>query len=911
MKTKRTNPIKNHIVFLVALLLAPLAALQATEFVVSTAGNDAHPGTSDQPFRTIGKASRVMRPGDSCLIHGGTYRETLVPPNGTAQEPVVYRAQRGEPVTINGCEVVSGWTLHTGRIHTAPWHGKLGAGNQVFVNRRMAFQARWPNNPSGSLTQPPLATAEKGSGKTTIICRQLPPVDLAGANVWIVSGTRWAAWPSRIKQSSPGSISFANRGYDAIACRPEANFYVFGSLALLDAENEWAADGGQLFLWVPAGAEPATLEVEAKVRYFGIDLSGRKHVQLHGINLFGCSIKTDSATADILVDGMTASYAGHWEPVGEELDPPREQLEAMNLDGHDITVRNSTIFGAAGTLVALRGSDSRVVNCLIHDAGYAGLNSECLGIYGKGHLVSHNTIHSSGRSVIGFGGSRCRVAFNDVSRAGSLTWDVGLFTTGNTDGDQSEICFNWFHDNLSDGLARGIFLSTGAHNFLIHHNVVWNCWEGGFHAEPPMEYIQLLNNTFYTTPGSFDSGGVDVSSFTYVDDQVGGVLANNVFTDDIRTLGHDVTLANNLHKDTDPQFVAPGKFDFRLKPGSPGVGKGRSIPGVTKGRQPDIGAYEGGPWKPGHDFANPPDPELAFSGSHFWNRIQNFSFERRLENWVASGEVTPQNVTADPTLNKDGLVHSGRWGVRLGGGGSGVQQVTAPLTPHTTFVLTGWAKLTTANSRAVLGVTGSFGTKSVSFHGDGQAIGTWLRRSVAFTTGPEEKPVTVFVRKTTAEPGADVLVDDVGMIESLTVDPLLTIARADCDQHRGTGLNQFELGGHWHGSRSWTKDDLAQVRFNGKQIVLYAQIRHDGGIVAVSVDDGPETLVDCHYPQLSHHATVQPTVPVFRSQMLACGPHLLKIRVTGTCNPASDGVVVNLRYVDVLGGPCMEPQNGQ
>ncbi len=899
---------RRAVIPLAVLLLSSSAVSQATEFFVSTAGNDGHTGTSEQPFRTISKASSVMRPGDHCVIRGGTYRETLVPPSGNAQEPVVYRALRGESVTISGCEVVGGWKRHTSRIYKAPWQGKLGAGNQVFVNRRMAFQARWPDNPGGSLTQPPLATAEDGSDNTTILCPQLPSVDLAGASVWIISGTRWTAWTSRIKTSAPGSISFAHRGYDAVACRPGAKFYLFGSPALLDAEDEWVGDGGHLFLCLPSGTEPAALEVEAKARYFGVDLSGKKHVQLHGIHLFSCSIRTDGATADVLIDGMTASYVGHWEPFGDELDPPREQLEAMSLNGQAITVRNSTIFGAAGTLVALRGSDSRVVNCLIHDAGYAGLNSECLGIYGQGHLISHNTIHSSGRSVIGFGGSRCRVAFNDVSRAGLLTWDVGLFTTGNTDCGQSEICLNWFHDNLSDGLARGIFLSTGSHNVLIHHNVVWHCWEGGFHGEPPMEYVQLLNNTFYSTPGSFDSGGVDISSFTYVDDQVGTIVANNVFTDDIRTLGHDVTLANNLHKDTDPQFVAPDEREFRLKPGSPGVGGGGSIPRVTRSRQPDIGAYEGGPWKPGHDFANPPDPKLAFSDSPFWNRLQNFSFERRLENWVATGDVTPQYITGDPTMNKNGLVHSGRWGARLGGGTSGVHQVTAPLTPHATFILTGWAKLTTADSRAELGVIGSFGAKTVSFHGDGQAIGTWLRRSVAFTTGPEGKPVTISVQKTTAEAGADVLVDDVGMIESLTVDPLLTTARADCDQHRGTGLNQFELVGYWHGSQSWTKGDLAQVRFDGQQIVLYAQTRHDGGIVAVSIDDGPETLVDCYYPQLPHHAIVQPTVPVFRSQMLTCGSHLLKMRVTGKSNPASGGVVVNLKYVNVLGGPCMEAE---
>jgi hypothetical protein len=276
-----------------------------------------------------------------------------------------------------------------------------------------------------------------------------------------------------------------------------------------------------------------------------------------------------------------------------------------------------------------------------------------------------------------------------------------------------------------------------------------------------------------------------------------------------------------------------------------------------------------------------------------------------LDNWSVTGSVTRQKIKGDPTSNKNDLVHSDRWSVRLAAGTCSVRQVTAPLASNTTYILTGWAKLTTTNSRAVLGVSGNFEKKSVPFHGEGQAIGTWLRRSVAITTGPEEKPVTVFVQETSTTSGDDVLIDDIGMVQSLTSDPLLTTARADCDQHRGTGLNQFELVGHWYDSRSWTQDDHAQVRFNGRQVVLYAQLREDGGIAAISLDDGPETLVDCHYPQLPHHATVQPTVPVFRSQMLAPGPHILRIRVTGTKHADSRGATIHLVYADILGGPSL------
>lgn len=873
-------------------------SLSAAEFFVSPDGNDANPGSAARPFKTIGQASRILHPGDSCVIGGGTYRETVVPPSGSASAPVIYRARPGEQVIISGCELVNSWSSHSGTVYKAPWKGTLGAGNQVFVNGTMVCQARWPDNPSGSLTAPPLATADQDSNKTTIRCAQLPSVDLSGAQVWIMSGTRWEAWTSTIERSAAGSITFADRSYDAIACRPGASFYVFGSLALL-SENEWATDGGFLYLQPPGGVNPGSLTVEAKARYYGLDLSHRQHVQLHGIQLFGCSIKTDSATDDILIDGMSARYVGHWETPGNAR-PPKEQLVAMAMEGRDITLQNSTLYGAAGTLVTLNGSGNRIINCLISEAGYAGLNSECVGIYGSRQLVSHNTIHSSGRSVLGFGATRSKVAFNDVSRAGLLTWDVGLFTTGNTDAGHSEVCFNWFHDNLSEGLARGIFLSTGTHNLLIHHNVVWHCWEGGFHGEPPMEYVQLINNTFYSTPDSYDAGGVDISSFTYVDDQVGGYVLNNVFTDDIRTLGHDVTIAGNLLKGSDPQFVAPEKFDFRLKPSSPARALGQPIKGISA--KVGAGAYGEGDWKPGHDFKNPPRVKLTFSESPFRNRVLNSSFESGLDSWETTGpagKVSRQPLDADPTTNTDGPVHSGRSAMRLAGSGSGLRQATIALSPDSTYILTCWAKLTAANAAATLGVTGAFGTKTFRFESTA-GPSTWLRGSVAFSTGPREESVTVFFQNSGEAGAADVLVDDIGLVQSLTPEPLLTTARADIELNRGNGFDQFDLSGHWQRSESWTLGDRARVRFHGRQAILYARVFERGGIAAVSIDDGPETLVDCYYPQLPHHATVQPIIPVFRSPLLPRGPHALTLRVTGDKNPASQGKAIRPAYLSVL-----------
>jgi len=873
--------------------------LDAAEFHVSPHGDDAAVGSLDRPFKTIGRTSRAMTAGDVCMLHAGTYRETLTPVSGTPTSPVTYQAWPGDQVVISGCELVTGWTPHKLPTYKARWKGPLGAGNQVFIDGTMAFRSRWPDNPDRSLTSPPLATAGPGSDRTTIRCADLPSGDLRGAQVWIMSGTRWEAWTSMIESSGPGYVKFADIGAAALACRPGAAFYVFGSQALL-SDNEWDFDRDDLYLRLPPGVAPDKLTIESKVRPYGVDLSHRRHVRLKGLRLFGCSVKTDRMTEDVLLEGLDARYVSHWETPGG-IVPPKDQRVAMALEGRNLTLQNSTLYGSAGSLVTLEGSSNRLVNCLISEAGYAGLNSECVGIFGTEQLVSHNTIHSGGRSVVGFGATRSKVAFNDISRAGLLTWDVGLLTTGNTDAEGSEISHNWLHDNLSGGLARGIFLSTGTHNLLIHHNVVWNCWEGGFHGEPPMEYVQLINNTFYSTPRSYDAGGIDISSFTFVDDQVGCFVLKNILTDDIRTLGHDVTTLDNLLPGTDPEFVDPARADFRLRRSSPALNLGKPIPGISP--EAGAGAYAGSAWRPGHDFRSSPKPALTFTEQPFRNRLANSSFESSpMAPWTTIGDraaVSRQTLRSDPTLNTAGDVHSGRHALRLSRAGSGVHQITEPLAPNRTYVLTGWAKLTTADAAASLGITGSDSTRTVRFKPEG-GPSNWLRGSVAFATGSHPERVTVTWKHEGNGGAGDVLVDDTGLVLSLVEKPMLTTARADIELDRGDRLNQFELSGHWRNAEAWTKDDHAQVRFHGKQVVLYARISERGGIMGVSLDGGPETLVDCYYPQLPHHATVQPVAPVYRSPMLESGPHTLTIRVTGDKQPASKGTVIRPFYVDVL-----------
>ena len=57
------------------------------------------------PFRTIGHCAATVLPEGSCLIRGGTYRETVRPGSGEEHAPITFDAEQNEPVVISGANV--------------------------------------------------------------------------------------------------------------------------------------------------------------------------------------------------------------------------------------------------------------------------------------------------------------------------------------------------------------------------------------------------------------------------------------------------------------------------------------------------------------------------------------------------------------------------------------------------------------------------------------------------------------------------------------------------------------------------------------------------------------------------------------------------------------------------------------
>jgi hypothetical protein len=84
-------------------LLAAAVPLWSADLYVATDGDDGHPGTLAEPWRTIQHAVTVAAPGDTVQVRGGIYEERVtVQVSGTVGNPVTFRSFVGETAILDG-----------------------------------------------------------------------------------------------------------------------------------------------------------------------------------------------------------------------------------------------------------------------------------------------------------------------------------------------------------------------------------------------------------------------------------------------------------------------------------------------------------------------------------------------------------------------------------------------------------------------------------------------------------------------------------------------------------------------------------------------------------------------------------------------------------------------------------------
>lgn len=737
------------------MILTALHAAQGARYYVSPDGNDDWSGRAaarsgdDGPFRTLKKATAVAGPGDTCYIRGGVYREILRPArSGTAAEPLTFTVYRDERAVISGADLLDGWKREPGGRWSAPLPRDLKDGNQLFAGHRVLTEARWPNNTGGLLEGHVRARVEAGT-ENTITDPNIPGGndDWKGALLWCAGGSEWICWTARVTAWNPEShtLTFDRKKAKGWYRPKKGNPYVLmGVRKALDAPGEWWLDreNGRVYLLPPAGTEPAAMAVAAKQRLHAVDLSGRSHVRVSNIRFRAAGMLTDNKSSHLLLEGLTGRYVGH------SYEKDLGGRSGVLIHGNHITVRNCEFAKCSGSVVDMRGTDNRLINCYVHHGNYGAKWRGTMAIRGRRHVVAWNTVRHSGRDLVNIHGlSESLIEHNDFSEAGWLTSDLGMTYGHNTDFGNTVIRYNLVHDNHAPHCAMGIYFDHLSHNAIVHHNVVWNVGMDPIRINNPSYHNIVANNTCWKT------GRVSTFDHSRRNDLFGCRYANNIFNEKLRLPDH-VIVQNNLVT-TNPRLRNPSGGDFTPAENAKAVNAGTPIPGITPAGEatPDIGAVPRGrtPWDAGHDFSRPPKtPVLRRPDIAGMNLLQNACFEREtLEHWrktgAANAKLTPGNGWGNNFgTGKPEPTGTSKRELRLGGRRDGVEQ-EIPVKPETTYELSAWMKVAGKNESVNIGVKGF----------DGPAVSAavtarrWTRKIVTFTTGTTATAAVVFLEKTT------------------------------------------------------------------------------------------------------------------------------------------------------------------
>jgi len=634
--------------FVLFVLLA-VGQVFASTYYVSPNGDDSNPGTGKKPFKTIRKATRVARRGDTCFVLPGTYRDSFkLNASGTKNEPIRFIASTSGRVILNGTDIHKGsWQLHSKNIY------KTKAAKpvlQVFVDGQMMVEARWPNIkfPDDLWTEKWWSVAGQSSYYGCVKDPRLAEsgIDFKGATAMLNVAHQFFTWTREVKDHKIGSDTLK---YDKTLGGSIAEglhfqddrYYLFGKLNLLDSPGEWFYDKNtkMLYLYTPAGDSPGEHTVELKRRTFAITGDRRHHVQIKGFEFFATAFKLKNCDSCV-IENCNLRYPSINHHVMEYLQPG--YFDFAVISGSNNIVRKCSFAYGSTSAIHLYGTSNVIENCIVHDFCWDGsLTHVPVKVFNRGKkdrnngsTARNNTVYNSGGPLVHLRGRQGTAEYNHIynglrARFGGSK-DGSLLYTGGRDCGGTTFRYNWVHSShggsVKTNWGRGIGIRADdfARNITCNNNVVWDC--GGCGILIKGDDNNIYNNTVLDIGREHRPVGNSIMMMTGPEQtkkRPGNkrrVILDNqnrnsrLFNNIAHTITGSWNLDHQLSKkkytnNSDakiPNLRDISAMDFRPEAGSDLVDSGMIVEGLSEkfsGKAPDIGAYENGiKWVAGADW---------------------------------------------------------------------------------------------------------------------------------------------------------------------------------------------------------------------------------------------------------------------------------------------------------------------
>jgi len=514
-----------RLVVVCVVLGMPLSAV-AREVYVAKDGDDASPGTKDQPLASIPKAVEAMRgsgpgtiwvgPGEYYLDKGLAFDAQHA---GTAEQPLVLRGTEPGQVRLTGARTVGslrpitvdeaqGLVSPEAKQHVLvadlaeqgfPPLGPLpekhrdhGQEEVVFVDRAMQ-SARWPNE---GFVEFDKVIDSGASGVTHWVSRTVYrpgsfefPGERAklwdfGRGIWL-HGFWCYEWSDEVLKAASydaasGELRLAAKHAYGIGS-PRRNdskhpFYALHVFEELDQPGEYYLDrqNNRLFFWPPEEVTKAPVRLTL-CRQPLVRADGSAYLTLRDL-----TIENGCDTGIVMRNGQHCRV--------ENCLVRNMGRSGISLSGFRMAAVGCEVTEVGSSGISISGGDRKTLTpgqCSIEHCHVGRLNWEggrCALLNGCGNRLAHNLFHHGPTGAVAYGGNDHVLELNEAHTMCIHYADVGVFYTGRDWASQGNIVrWNYIHDVAVKGGsgAQAIYLDDCDSGETVVGNIVHRCGNRG------------------------------------------------------------------------------------------------------------------------------------------------------------------------------------------------------------------------------------------------------------------------------------------------------------------------------------------------------------------------------------------------------------------------------------------------
>ncbi len=522
----------NRIVCQLAIVCSVLGLPQwmaARDVCVAKDGDDAAPGTKDEPWASVPKAVEAMRgagpgtiwigPGEYFLEKGLVFDAQH---GGTAEQPLVLRGTEPGKVRLTGARIVERFrpiTADEARPLVSPEaksrvlvadlseqgfpplapmpekHRDHGQEEVVFGDMPMQ-SARWPNEGFAEFDK---VIDSGASGVTHWVSRTVYrpgsfefPGDRAkrwdfGRGVWL-HGFWCYEWSDEVLKAASydpatGELRLAAKHAYGVGSpwRKDSKhpFYALHVFEELDQPGEYYLDrqNNRLYFWPPGDVERTPVR---------LTLCRQPIIRA---NRSACLTIRDLIVENGCDAGIVMSGGQHCRVEGcliRNMGRSGIFLNGSNMVAARCEVTETGSFGISiqgGERKTLTPGQCSIENCHIHHVGR--LNWEggrCAILGGCGNRLANNLFHHGPTGAVAYGGNEHVLELNEAHDMCIHYADVGVFYTGRDWASQGNIVrWNYIHDVAIKGGsgAQAIYLDDCDSGETVVGNIVYRCGNRG------------------------------------------------------------------------------------------------------------------------------------------------------------------------------------------------------------------------------------------------------------------------------------------------------------------------------------------------------------------------------------------------------------------------------------------------